>query len=661
MQIAKKEIKQMYAESESYTGYHKKLEQQERLIREALRHLESVGVKHDFENIEILTPPESYAAWQLVKKHWQKLKQAGLDWPRKYLNHYFLANITEDGAEIINLSKGSQYTLTWIGDDNLSCTCQAYENGNDCGHVLYGLEYLPRMYGTEISANATVTIDDSAKQSLFNLVDSSLPPEHQVEPSSKAWVDDTDPRAAMLEAIREQRSTESNKNEVELLPGIIATPEQATALQDLINFANGDKAIHGLFGFAGTGKTVLLQGWLKALRESGYERPIVFTAYSNKAVNVLQSMVDRWDLDIECQTCAKLLGLKPQIDFKNGEQYFAKAYGEDSTISDYAIVVVDECSMVGSTKTHKGLWEYLTEEAGLFTKLLFVGDYAQLPPINEPISKVFLEIKEPSNLSQVKRYRGAIAEIATDLRQNLSRRAEPLFETSYTEDGGEGLFVLKQSSWLENIVKAFSSDNYNLDPNHVRCLAWTNKRIQELNQHIRRSIQGELAPRFVEGERLIAKEHFFRQKFAKQEGFPTSQEMEVIEAFEGSQSGYQCWFLTVRLFDKEGTRMCVPVLHELSQKEFERDQKDLKQSKQWKLYYEQHQQFAWVDYAYSITTHKAQGSTFKNVFVDVNDILKDKQRNTFQWPGGRKELIWERNQLLYVALTRASHRVFIYE
>jgi exodeoxyribonuclease-5 len=317
--------------------------------------------------------------------------------------------------------------------------------------------------------------------------------------------------------------------------------------------------------------------------------------------------------------------------------------------------------MVGSTKIHKGLWEHLIDSAGFFTKLLFVGDYAQLPPVNEAISKVFLEVDEPSNLTQVKRYRGAIAAIATDLRENLSRKPEPYFQTSYTQDGTEGLFVLSHDSWQLNAIKSFQSEKYILDPNYSRCLAWTNKRVNEINSFVRQSIRGNDAARFVEGERLIATDHYFQEHFGEFETIFTSQEMEIIEVMEGSQGGFECWYLTVQLFDKAGTQIVIPVLHENDQKAFQDDQRDLAQSKQWKLFYEQKQQFAWVDYAYAMTVHKSQGSTFHNVFVDVADIIRDKQRNTFTWPDGSKQLIWERNQLLYVALTRASHRVFLYE
>ena len=60
------------------------------------------------------------------------------------------------------------------------------------------------------------------------------------------------------------------------------------------------------------------------------------------------------------------------------------------------------------------------------------------------------------------------------------------------------------------------------------------------------------------------------------------------------------------------------------------------------------QQLHAVDYAYSLTIHKSQGSTFKDVFVDVPSM-------------GVNRNVVERNQLCYVAFTRAAKRLFLYQ
>ena len=58
------------------------------------------------------------------------------------------------------------------------------------------------------------------------------------------------------------------------------------------------------------------------------------------------------------------------------------------------------------------------------------------------------------------------------------------------------------------------------------------------------------------------------------------------------------------------------------------------------------EKFANISYGYCYTSHKSQGSTFKNVFVDVNDII------TINISPKRKL------QALYTAITRASHSVY---
>jgi hypothetical protein len=100
----------------------------------------------------------------------------------------------------------------------------------------------------------------------------------------------------------------------EVLPGITLNAGQWQALQELESFVQGKhQKLHLLTGFAGCGKTLLVQALIQRLRDKGDYRSIVFTAFSNKATKVLAKMVDRWNLSIECMTCCKLLGLKPDM------------------------------------------------------------------------------------------------------------------------------------------------------------------------------------------------------------------------------------------------------------------------------------------------------------------------------------------------------------
>ena len=75
-------------------------------------------------------------------------------------------------------------------------------------------------------------------------------------------------------------------------------------------------------GYAGTGKTTLLQLFIRNLRDRGDKRSIVLSAFSNKATKVLKAMADQWGLEIDAMTCCKLLGLRPVINEEDGKQVF---------------------------------------------------------------------------------------------------------------------------------------------------------------------------------------------------------------------------------------------------------------------------------------------------------------------------------------------------
>ena len=54
-----------------------------------------------------------------------------------------------------------------------------------------------------------------------------------------------------------------------------------------------------------------------------------------------------------------------------------------------------------------------------------------------------------------------------------------------------------------------------------------------------------------------------------------------------------------------------------------------------------------IDYGFALTSHKAQGSTYKNVFVDINDMVFDKNGHPYT---NADDLL----RRLYVACSRAS-------
>ena len=59
-----------------------------------------------------------------------------------------------------------------------------------------------------------------------------------------------------------------------------------------------------------------------------------------------------------------------------------------------------------------------------------------------------------------------------------------------------------------------------------------------------------------------------------------------------------------------------------------------------------------IDYGFAITSHKSQGSTYKTVFVDLNDMIFDKTGNVYS---NLDDLL----RRLYVACSRASFNLIL--
>lgn len=125
---------------------------------------------------------------------------------------------------------------------------------------------------------------------------------------------------------------------------------------------------------------------------------------------------------------------------------------------------------------------------------------------------------------------------------------------------------------------------------------------------------------------------------------------EWLRSHSRSQADTRRWCIWHLLVENRhtGDVTSLEVLHESEQARYRALLKRLKKealvgsrNKQpWALFYHLLERFARLDYAYAMTIHRSQGSTFTHVFVDHQDLL-----------GARRS---ERTALFYVAATRAS-------
>lgn len=210
------------------------------------------------------------------------------------------------------------------------------------------------------------------------------------------------------------------------------TNDQKTAIKNVCEFLyNNETKTFGLYGFAGTGKTTTITKLIHYLLTKNYISSIVFTAPTNKAVNVIKSKF-RNDLDnliqtkfntkivsdeslddildkleekgyrINFLTIHKLLNYQNDFDVE-GERVFIK--GDKASLDNYDLVIVDESSMIPFQ-----IIMHLFEEANKNNilskktpKILFLGDPAQLPPVNEDISVIFAKNNNDFNFDLYKK------------------------------------------------------------------------------------------------------------------------------------------------------------------------------------------------------------------------------------------------------------------
>lgn len=387
---------------------------------------------------------------------------------------------------------------------------------------------------------------------------------------------------------------------------------------------------------------------------------IAVAAPTNKAVKVAEKMASAWGLkrSIHTATLASLLGL--QITYNSQGLEVLKPSRQDSnTFGFYDLVLADETSMLGP----EIYAEIKKAHSRSRTKILFVGDEAQLPPINEEISPVFKDIPKEwtARLTQVMRQKDGnpIGLLIDKTREAIITNARYFYppdmmkQVRHKPDRSEGVWWYNEEEWIFQIVRAYRSENYKKDGgNHVQVLARTHNKIEDLNARIRKELFGEKAELpFIEEERLIA------LKPVKQGDWVimhTATEMQIksvssIVLRHSVRHSYQGWELEV--VDEDERLFTITVVDPKDKNRWLSDcekarQDAINKQSSWKNFYALCELSAPVRHAYCITVHASQGGTYRNIFMALGDMMNNKNS-------------LERHKMLYTAETRAQDRLLV--
>lgn len=411
--------------------------------------------------------------------------------------------------------------------------------------------------------------------------------------------------------------------------------EQQRSFLDVINFINNPtQKTMILSGGAGTGKTYFIAQVAKSIlnhKEKGSALHIVaVTATTNKAVAVIAEEIG--DLINEVETVYSFMNLRVSENFNTGAIKIVPT--TNWRVHTGTLLIIDECSMI-----NKELFKWLDKGLDSTCKVLFVGDQNQLAPIKEELSPIYTQDYSISNLSM------PVRQVNQPALMNLSEQMKQTVETGLFTPIIEvpGVIDLINGTQLRGILeREYSQEN----PSR-RVLAYTNKRVIEYNIHIR-ELRGYKEP-FEPGE-ILSNNTSTNGNGRNINTLYTDQLVKVLRIIGDKESldvvkGYKVRVITMEVED-----LITKTLYTLTCFADVVDRIDVlkfySSCKRWDMYFRIKSGYPDLRSVASSTIHKAQGSTYDSVIVDLSDI-------------GRCTNNGQTARMQYVALSRASDRIYI--
>lgn len=413
---------------------------------------------------------------------------------------------------------------------------------------------------------------------------------------------------------------------------------------DRVTSLDFDKLL--LMGEAGTGKTASMASAVSELVRRGTPNVAVCAPTHLARLNLLKKMDADVQHLVETMTVASLL-LKFGIQKDDGSTQFTA--GKKDKVDKYNLIVLDECSMISET-------DYMLLMSSK-AKIIFLGDYKQLPPVmaksaegrmNAHVGTGNLEV---FRLVKQMRQQGVIHAAAQ------RNRDKPWFPQKSEEgEGGEKITVHDtRAELISTMVSSILADPRGYEAtHHHRYITYKNVDVRDIGKRIRDKVlehhfgfDASSIP-FIFRELIMIRENKGNigyngelveiqsiKKDNKNTHYPWDSYELVVKGSLGTgmiRTVPPCQMS--RVTEHIETLQGVLRGHQINKRE-EDAARVLSEIKRIKSYW------TVVQLPYAVTTHKSQGSTIENVYLDTLSFSRAPNRRA----------------LLYVGISRASHHL----
>lgn len=470
---------------------------------------------------------------------------------------------------------------------------------------------------------------------------------------------------------------------------------QTEALNRLSEFLASKLTAFSLQGGAGVGKTFLVAEFVKSVLGS---RRVVIAAPTHKACRVLRSKLDaagiRWsfkpagdklpDLNVAIvDTTAALLGVRPVIvDEQSEDEIKFKANASSGSLPKYiaqgAVLVIDEVSMVGA----EDLVALKLQAEVASAKIVAVGDEGQLPPVKKQAIDFEKDFDASYTLREVVRQAkgSAIVTLAWAIRNG---------EEDFEEIEGEGLD--RNDDVIASFLAQVEAPVENEGERSV-FVAYKNATVNAVQEKACQKLYGHSAKTFREGELVLASRAGYREyygtyickytgrekpsRFPKVEQVVANADQLRVLSFDESRRHplfgvpvtldrvdlpadadgkvFESYYLSAEEladsnhpFNVEKKRLAdvaKKIQDEVRNLKAQGNhakagERDVARKEAWANFFKHEQKIISFAHPFAITSHKSQGSTYREVFVATAELLQFNRK------------------ALYVAVTRPSKRL----